>query len=81
MNPSGRDKGKGKALSMYLIVNKTEELRPYERIYVRAKLRVLNKFKFRNVERQSKQMIFIHIYAHINSYELLLMSAFYVIFL
>ncbi|CAF2099830.1 uncharacterized protein LOC103869330 [Brassica rapa] len=52
VNPSGRDKGKGKALSMYLIVNHNEELRPFERIYVRAKLRVLNKFKFRNVERQ-----------------------------
>ena len=57
VNPSGRDKGKGKALSMYLIVNHNEELRPFERIYVRAKLRVLNKFKFRNVERQSKQLL------------------------
>ncbi|CAH8353648.1 unnamed protein product [Eruca vesicaria subsp. sativa] len=50
--PSGREKGRGKALSMFLIVNPKEELRPYERIYVRAKLRVLNKFKFRIVERQ-----------------------------
>ncbi|KAL0743100.1 hypothetical protein Bca4012_084613 [Brassica carinata] len=52
VNPSGRDKGKGKALSMYLIVNPDEKLKSYERIYVRAKLRVLNKFRFRNVERQ-----------------------------
>lgn len=79
MNPSGRDKGKGKALSMYLIVNHNEELRPFERIYVRAKLRVLNKFKFRNVERQSKQILHLYISTHINSYGLL-MSAFYVIF-
>ncbi|KAJ0249084.1 TRAF-like family protein [Hirschfeldia incana] len=42
VNPSG-ETGEGRALSMYLILNANEKVRPYEKIYVRAQLRVLNK--------------------------------------
>ncbi|CAH2053227.1 unnamed protein product [Thlaspi arvense] len=53
VNPSGRASGEGKALSMYLILNANETLRPYEKIYVRAKLRLVNqRFTFNNIERQ-----------------------------
>ncbi|ESQ47844.1 hypothetical protein EUTSA_v10020926mg [Eutrema salsugineum] len=52
VNPSGRATGEGKALSMYLIVNANEKFRPYEKIYVRAKLRVLNQRQFNNIEMQ-----------------------------
>ncbi|ESQ47845.1 hypothetical protein EUTSA_v10021949mg [Eutrema salsugineum] len=41
LHPSGRAWGEGKALSMYLILNANEKFRPYEKIYVRAKLRIL----------------------------------------
>ncbi|ESQ47842.1 hypothetical protein EUTSA_v10022268mg, partial [Eutrema salsugineum] len=50
--PSGNGKGEGKALSMFLILNANELFRPYEKIYVRAKLRVLNQRQFNNIEMQ-----------------------------
>ncbi|CAH2053228.1 unnamed protein product [Thlaspi arvense] len=53
VNPSGRASGEGKALSMYLILNANEKFRPYEKIYVRAKLRLVNqRNRFNNIERQ-----------------------------
>ncbi|CAH8261174.1 unnamed protein product [Arabidopsis lyrata] len=51
VNPSGRATGEGKALSMYLNLNVNEIFRPYEKIYVRAKFRVLNQRNLNNVER------------------------------
>ncbi|KAL0857195.1 hypothetical protein Bca101_062349 [Brassica carinata] len=50
--PGGSATGKGKALSMFLILNANEKFRPYEKIYVGAKLRVLNQRNFNNVEKQ-----------------------------
>ncbi|KAG2246833.1 hypothetical protein Bca4012_090209 [Brassica carinata] len=52
VNPSGRGTGAGKALSMYLNLDVNEKLRPYEKIYVRGKLRVLNQRGLNNIERQ-----------------------------
>ncbi|KAF8109683.1 hypothetical protein N665_0093s0036 [Sinapis alba] len=57
VNPSGRGTAKGKALSMYLLLNANEKLKPYEKIYVRAKLRVVDQpiFPFlggTNIEKQ-----------------------------
>uniref|UniRef100_A0A1J3IN50 Ubiquitin carboxyl-terminal hydrolase 12 n=1 Tax=Noccaea caerulescens TaxID=107243 RepID=A0A1J3IN50_NOCCA len=49
--PSGRATGEGKALSMFLNLDSKEKFRSYEKIYVRAKLRVLNQRQFRNVEK------------------------------
>ncbi|CAN6993538.1 unnamed protein product [Brassica oleracea var. botrytis] len=40
--PTGFSTGEGRFLSMYLVLNANESLRPYESIYVRAQLRVLN---------------------------------------
>ncbi|CAH2053226.1 unnamed protein product [Thlaspi arvense] len=51
VNPNGRATGEGKALSMYLNLDVNEKFRPYEKIYVRAKLRVLNQRQLNNVER------------------------------
>ncbi|KAF3543431.1 hypothetical protein DY000_02004660 [Brassica cretica] len=44
--------GEGKFLSMFLKLNGEEKLRPYEKVYVRAKLRVLNQSKLNNVQNQ-----------------------------
>ncbi|RID80142.1 hypothetical protein BRARA_A02825 [Brassica rapa] len=52
VNPSGRGTGAGKALSMYLNLDVNEKFRPYEKIYVRGKLRVLNQRGLNNIERQ-----------------------------
>ncbi|EFH55412.1 hypothetical protein ARALYDRAFT_901780 [Arabidopsis lyrata subsp. lyrata] len=51
VNPNGRATGEGKALSMYLNLNVNEKFKPYEKIYVRAKLRVLNQRNLNNLER------------------------------
>ncbi|VVA99006.1 unnamed protein product [Arabis nemorensis] len=51
VNPNGRATGEGKALSMYLNLDVNEKFRPYEKIYLRAKLRVLNQGQLSNVER------------------------------
>ncbi|KFK39374.1 hypothetical protein AALP_AA3G236400 [Arabis alpina] len=51
VNPNGRATGEGKALSMYLNLDVNEKFRPYEKIYVRAKLRVLNQRQLSNFER------------------------------
>ncbi|KAF8077187.1 hypothetical protein N665_1058s0019 [Sinapis alba] len=49
--PSGRGEGEGNALSMFLSLNENNKFRPYELIYVRAKLRVLNqRYSSNNVE-------------------------------
>ena len=53
--PNGRGSGEGKFMSMFLNLNEKEKLRPYEKVYVRAKLRVLNQRKLNNVQRQRKQ--------------------------
>nr|VDC94057.1 unnamed protein product [Brassica oleracea] len=50
--PNGRGEGEGKFLSMFLKLNGEETLRPYEKVYVRAKLRVLNQSKLNNVQNQ-----------------------------
>ncbi|CAN7117812.1 unnamed protein product [Brassica rapa subsp. narinosa] len=50
--PNGRGEGEGKFLSMFLKLNGEEKLRPYEKVYVRAKLRVLNQSKLNNVQNQ-----------------------------
>ncbi|CAG7882861.1 unnamed protein product [Brassica rapa] len=42
VNPRGRSTGAGRAMSMYLILNANEKVRPNEKIYVRARLRVIN---------------------------------------
>jgi hypothetical protein len=52
INPSGLGTGEGKALSMYLGLNVNEIFRPYEKIYVRAKLRALNQLNLSNIERE-----------------------------
>ncbi|XP_022572259.1 MATH domain and coiled-coil domain-containing protein At3g58200-like [Brassica napus] len=46
VNPSGRATREGRALSMYLLLNANEKVRPYEKIYVRTKLRVVNQLIF-----------------------------------
>ncbi|KAF3514955.1 hypothetical protein F2Q69_00003904 [Brassica cretica] len=54
VNPSGAVTGEGRALSMYLLLNANERVRPYEKIYVRAQLRVLNQrasSQWRTIER------------------------------
>ncbi|CAE6016076.1 unnamed protein product [Arabidopsis arenosa] len=51
VNPNGHATGEGKALSMYLGLNVNEKFKPYEKIYVRAKLRVLNQRNLNNLER------------------------------
>ncbi|KAG7582681.1 MATH/TRAF domain [Arabidopsis suecica] len=48
--PNGR--GEGKAMSMYLNINWDVKFKPFEKIYARAKLRVLNQRNLNNVERQ-----------------------------
>jgi len=48
--PNGRNLSKGKAMSLYLNIN--DKFKPFEMIYVRAKLRVLNQRKLNNVEIQ-----------------------------
>lgn len=60
--PNGRGEGEGKFLSMFLKLNGEETLRPYEKVYVRAKLRVLNQSKLNNVQNQRKQMIYNSVY-------------------
>ncbi|KAL1188204.1 Ubiquitin C-terminal hydrolase 12 [Cardamine amara subsp. amara] len=50
--PNGDATREGKALSMFLCLSGNEKLRPYEKIYVRAKLRVLNQRQLNNVEKQ-----------------------------
>lgn len=65
--PGGSATGKGKAVSIFLILNANEKFRPYEKIYVGAKLRVLNQRNFKNIEKQSKQMICIKP-THIHDY-------------
>ncbi|CDY43081.1 BnaCnng10870D [Brassica napus] len=50
--PGGSATGKGKAVSIFLILNANEKFRPYEKIYVGAKLRVLNQRNFKNIEKQ-----------------------------
>ncbi|KAL1197747.1 Ubiquitin C-terminal hydrolase 12 [Cardamine amara subsp. amara] len=50
--PYGNGPGFDNSLSMYLNINADEIFRPYENIYVRAKLRVLNQLQLDNVERQ-----------------------------
>lgn len=50
MFPNGRNLSKGKAMSLYLNIN--DKFKPFEMIYVRAKLRVLNQRKLNNVEIQ-----------------------------
>lgn len=65
VNPSGRGTGAGKALSMYLNLDVNEKFRPYEKIYVRGKLRVLNQRGLNNIERQRKQMIYVYRYVDI----------------
>ena len=63
VNPNGRATGEGRTLSMYLLLNANEKVRPYEKIYVRAKLRVVNQLIFSvfwgTIEKQSKQIIYI----------------------
>ncbi|WZY84121.1 probable inactive serine/threonine-protein kinase fnkC isoform X1 [Brassica rapa] len=54
VHPSGAVTGEGRALSMYLLLNANERFRPYEKIYVRAQLRVLNQrasSQWRTIER------------------------------
>nr|VDC94055.1 unnamed protein product [Brassica oleracea] len=54
VNPSGAGTGEGSALSIYLLLNANERVRPYEKIYVRAQLRVLNQRaspQWRTIER------------------------------
>lgn len=70
MYPGGSATGKGKAVSIFLVLNENEKLRPYEKIYVGAKLRVLNQRNLNNVEKTSKQMICInlHIYMIMDRY-------------
>ena len=61
VNPSGAGTGEGSALSIYLLLNANERVRPYEKIYVRAQLRVLNQRaspQWRTIERPRKQMIY-----------------------
>ena len=60
VNPNGRATGEGRTLSMYLLLNANEKVRPYEKIYVRGKLRVLNQRGLNNIERQRKQMIYVY---------------------
>lgn len=60
--PNGRGEGEGKFLSMFLKLNGEETLRPYEKVYVWAKLRVLNQSKLNNVQNQRKQMIYNSVY-------------------
>ncbi|CAH8383316.1 unnamed protein product [Eruca vesicaria subsp. sativa] len=50
VHPNGAGTAEGKALSMYLVLNANEIFRPYEKIYVQAKLRVLNQRQLNNVE-------------------------------
>lgn len=60
--PTGFSTGEGRFLSMYIVLNANESLRPYESIYVRAQLRVLNQLAsphWRTIDRPSKQMIYI----------------------
>lgn len=56
--PNGR--GEGKAMSMYLNINWDVKFKPFEKIYARAKLRVLNQRNLNNVERQRKQMTYVY---------------------
>ncbi|XP_020869138.1 probable inactive serine/threonine-protein kinase fnkC isoform X2 [Arabidopsis lyrata subsp. lyrata] len=50
--PNGDAAVEGKALSMFLNLDANEKFSPYEKIYVRAKLRILNQLQFNNVEKQ-----------------------------
>uniref|UniRef100_A0A1J3IYU3 MATH domain and coiled-coil domain-containing protein n=1 Tax=Noccaea caerulescens TaxID=107243 RepID=A0A1J3IYU3_NOCCA len=50
--PSGSAAAEGKYLSMYLSLDGKQKFLPYEKIYVRAKLRVLNQRQFSNYEMQ-----------------------------
>ncbi|CAA7042738.1 unnamed protein product [Microthlaspi erraticum] len=50
--PNGCSSGEGVAMSMYLLLDENDKVRPYEKIYVRAKLRVLNKNPSNNLEKQ-----------------------------
>ncbi|KFK39371.1 hypothetical protein AALP_AA3G236100 [Arabis alpina] len=52
VDPNGHATGEGKVLSMYLNLDVNEKFRPYEKIYVRAKLRVLNQLQLNNFEKQ-----------------------------
>lgn len=65
--PSGAAAAEGKYLSMYLSLDEKQKFLPYEKIYVRAKLRVLNQRQFSNYEKQGKHIytyIFIDRYGH-----------------
>ncbi|CAA7055163.1 unnamed protein product [Microthlaspi erraticum] len=49
--PNGDSRAKGRSLSVYLKMDENEKIKPYEKIFVRAKLRVLNIIPSNNVER------------------------------
>lgn len=53
MYPNGDGAEEGNSLSLYVILSENQSLKPYEKVYVRAKLRVLNQNKSKHLEKPS----------------------------
>ncbi|CAG7906263.1 unnamed protein product [Brassica rapa] len=49
--PNGYGTGEGNSLSLYLTLTENQTLKPYEKVYVRAKLRVLDQKQSRHLEK------------------------------
>ncbi|KAG7548284.1 MATH/TRAF domain [Arabidopsis suecica] len=49
--PNGNGTGEGNSLSLYVILSGSQTLKPYEKVYVRAKLRVLDQKQSKHLEK------------------------------
>ncbi|ESQ47329.1 hypothetical protein EUTSA_v10028049mg [Eutrema salsugineum] len=49
--PNGNGTGEGNSLSLYVILSENQTLKPYEKVYVRAKLRVVDQKQAKHVEK------------------------------
>lgn len=51
MYPSGDGEGQGNSLSLYVVA---ADVKPYDKIYLKAKLRILNQKDSKHVEKKGK---------------------------
>ncbi|KAG2304400.1 hypothetical protein Bca52824_033051 [Brassica carinata] len=49
--PNGNGTGEGNSLSLYVILSENQTLKPYEKVYVRAKLRVLDQKQSKHLQK------------------------------
>lgn len=51
--PNGNGTGEGNSLSLYVILSENQILKTYEKVYVRAKLRVLDQKQSKHLQKPS----------------------------